>query len=381
MKLNILFFILLLLSCNRKNEELSSVGRIINIGIQNLHSLNMIEVYDSVNYVPLELTEKSLLSNIDKLYKSDSCYIILDCKQMNIFVYNLDGSFRCIVGKKGTGKDEYTYWNDIYYSQEERRIYAHERFQNRIYVYDTNGNLILKTKKSKYQFNSFVKTSLGFFVYSCFKKPYNMDGYNLMLLDEELQELKKSYFPQEEFVNAVVSSTFFTSNGNEYFYYPSSNIVYKLGNEVTPYCKFDFGKRTMPYEEIIRLKYIETYEQILSGHGYLGDIRYCLANENWVSFQFSDTDFNRPVKNYYCMYNLKNGNVYVDTAPFVSFDMYPIHRCLKFLDNEIGIYLLPPYILEKESLKMLSEQLNVQLTEDSNPILVICYLKKYKHEI
>lgn len=374
---NIFFFIfLLMISCNRSSKNVNTIEDVIHIDIQNLYSLNFDEVYDSICYVPLELTDKSLLSSIDKLYKSDSCYIIFDYKQMNIMVYNLDGSFRCVVGKKGGGKDEYMYWNDVYYSKKDRYIYAHERFQNRIYVYDLYGNLIFKTKQSRYQFNSFIKTSMGFFVYSCFKKPYNMDGYNLMLLDDELQELKKSYFPQEEFINASIDPAFFTSDNNEFFYYPSSNVVYKLGDEIIPYCQFDFGDRTMPYEEIVHLKYVETYEKILSGHGYLGDIKHCLSNGNWIYFQFSETDFNKPIENYYCMYNLKNKNLYVETSPFINFGVYPIYRCLKFLDDEIGIYLLPPYVLEKESLKMLSKQVNMQLTEESNPILVVCYLKK-----
>ncbi|RHO71488.1 6-bladed beta-propeller [Parabacteroides sp. AF48-14] len=377
MKLNIsLFIIFLIFSCNGKNGKIDSIDKIMNVDIQNVHGLNMNEIYDSVSYIPLELTDNSLLSSVDKLYKSDSCYIIFDSKQMNIFVFNLDGSFRCVIGEKGAGKDEYIYWNDIYYSQDERRVYAHERFQNRIYVYDTYGNLVLKTKESRYQFNSFVKTSLGFFVYSCFKKPYNMNGYNLILLDEELQESKKGYFPQKEFVNAIVYPAFFTFGSYDYFYYPSSNIVYKLGEEIEPYCKFDFGNRTMPYEEIVRLNSVETYKKIVSGHEYIGDIRSCLSNENWISFQFSETDFDKPVKTYYCMCNLKDEKVYVDTTPFINFGIYPFHRSLKFLNDEVGIYLLFPYILEKESLEILSKQVNVRLTEDSNPILVVCHLKK-----
>ncbi|MDY4528715.1 MAG: 6-bladed beta-propeller [Parabacteroides sp.] len=380
MKLQIIAVnILMLLSCCQNNEVSQNNEMLIDIDISDMESFEFQNTYDSIVYIPLENDPSSLISSVDKLYMTDSNFVVFDAKQMLIFVFDKTGHFQNLLGTKGMGKNEYMYWNDVIFSPKDDLVYAHERYQNKIFIYDLSGRLISISKASKQMFNSFARSEHGYYIYSCFKKPFNPQGFNLMCLDEDLQESNASFFPQEEFVNVKSGSTFsLSANGELYFYYPSSNVIYQLESDsVIPSYKLDFGKHTLPYNEIVHLPNTKAYEQCVSNQGYVGDVNNWMRNQNWISFEFSETDFNKPIKNYYCMYHLNEHKCYLDESPFImTFDAFPISRKVVYMNNEGVIYLLYPFMLSENSLDLLSKQLRTSITSESNPILVYCMFKK-----
>jgi hypothetical protein len=123
---------------------------------------------------------------------------------------------------------------------------------------------------------------------SCNKK--ETGKYNLMLLDENLKEIKKAFFPQKEFINATFASTFITNeSGQLFFIYPSSNIVHELyGDTVLPFMQIDFGDRTMPYDKIIQLENRDDYSKLIGEKTYLGELfNYKITNQSFF-FSFRD---------------------------------------------------------------------------------------------
>lgn len=371
---NILLICLILISCQERGERGSTTNDIdilINLDLNKPLIYN--DLFKSIQYIPLETESRSLIQSIDKLFVTDSCFIIFDSKQMNILLFNKDGAFIRQIGQKGMGNNEYIYWNDIFFDKSTQLIYAHERYQNQIYVYNLSGILVNKTKKSKYSFSSFVKGPSGFWVYSCFKKPYNYNGYNLLLLDDSLQNVKASFFPQKEFINATTLSTFFTDdNENSFFFYPSGNTIFKLVQEApNPYCKVDFGKHTLPYNSILQISNSVEYENLVSNHNYLGDIKSFKTNGEFIYFSFCETDYNKPVNNYNCLYNVSKDKVYLYENPFIESLKYPVSSMLLQISGELLIYALYPIVLSENSFTMLSKDIGEQISEESNPILVI----------
>jgi hypothetical protein len=333
--------------------------------------------FSSYTVVPLETTQESLIGKIEKLYLTSNRIIVFDSKAMNILLFNIDGHFIRKIGNRGNGPDEYQFFNDIQFDKINSVIYAQERYQNCIYKYNLDGKLVEKTPKFDIDFNSFYKTKNGYWVYSCFKSN-NPNGYNLMLLDNDVKTIKKSFFPQEAFINATFSSTFIESDeGKLFFTYPSSNIIYELKDEqAISHLKIDFGEKTLPYDKIIKIKEMDRYDEVIGDKRFLGDISNVKINNNSIYFSFSETGFNVAGASYNCFYNylIKKTSIYKN--PFINSMDYPVSTQLLLATDKELVYCIDLSVLTDDSFAVLSKQIATDIQFDSNPVLVVCKLKK-----
>ena len=367
----------LLNACQQQNKKNTiSECDIITIDVNKVDILNYDDHFCSTKMIPLETTQESLIGEIGKLYITDEHILIFDSKAMNLLLFNSDGLFIRKIGVKGAGPDEYQFFNDIQFEKTESIIYAHERFQNCIYKYNLDGLLLEKTEAADIDFNSFFKTDKGYWVYSCFKNN-NQDGYNLMLLDNDLKSIKKTYFPQKAFVNSNFSSTFMENeDGRVFFIYPSSNIVYELVNEdVVPFAEVDFGDKTMPYNIIVNMENTEDYDKLISDKKYIGDISNFRINDKYFYFSFNETGFNVVVSKYNCFYNYLSKETFIYKNPFIESMKYPVSTNLLFASDSLLVYPLNLMVMTDDSFPLLSKELNADIQFDSNPILVMVSLK------
>lgn len=351
---------------------------VITVDINLAKELDYNDYFVSVSLIPLETNEESLIAQIDKLYITDKHIVIFDQKAMNILLFGINGKFINKIGDKGNGPGEYLFFNDIQLDKNNSMIYAHERFQNCIHKYDLlSGKLVEKSARSKFFFNSFYKTAEGYWIYSCFKTE-NPGNYNLMLLDEDFENVKKTFFPQAGFINTTFASTFMVGeNGRLFFIYPSSNIVYELlQEEAIPFVKVDFGDKTMPYEQIIQLENMDEYDKLITGKRYLGNISNGKINQNSFFFSFCETGFNVNVFTYNGFYNFSTKEMNVYKSPFIASINYPISSNLLYASDDMLIYPIYPEVLTEDSFDILSKVLSEDIHYDSNPILAICRLKK-----
>lgn len=51
------------------------------------------KLFRSIQYIPLETTKESLLGRVDRLYVTDSMFVVLDYSTNNIFIFRKDGKF------------------------------------------------------------------------------------------------------------------------------------------------------------------------------------------------------------------------------------------------------------------------------------------------
>lgn len=369
-------FVLIISACSSPKGGVEVVENTIDLDVGNSEKLDFKKYFDSVKYVALETTKEALIGEITKMYIANNHIIIFDQKSMNIFLFGFDGKFVRKIGKKGEGKDEYSFINDIQFDKERMLILVHERFRNSIYTYDLHGNLLRKTEKSSIEFNSFFKTKEGFWVYSCFSKG-NPNCYNLTLLSPDLQNIKKQYFPQKEFVNVTFSPTFVNNEqGRLFFYYPSSNIVYEISRtETLPFLQINFGDRTLPYEKITKAESMEDYDKLLSTKDYLGNINKCFINRDRVFFSFSNAGFGS-VKSYNCFYHTESRKANVFNNSFMLSTEYPISTNLLYSTDTMLVYSISPSIFSEDSFAILSQLLSTNIQFDSNVILAMCSLKE-----
>jgi hypothetical protein len=296
---------------------------------------------------------------------------------MKLLLFKSDGHFIRQIGTKGSGPDEYMFFNDIQFNKTDSTIYAQERFRNCIYKYNLSGQLLGKTPTCDINFNSFLKTESGYWIYSCFKKN-NSECYSLMLLDNNLSTIKKCFFPQEAFVNSTFSSTFMESNdGRAFFIYPSSNIVYELVDDnVVPFVKVDFGDKTIPYDRILKMNNMEEYDKMVADKKYLGNISDFKINNDSFYFTFSETGLNVAVNRYNCFYNYVSKQTSIYNNPFIGSMDFPISTQLLHASDDVLVYSMALQVLTDDSFKLLSEKFGTDIPFDSNPVLAILELKQ-----
>ncbi len=372
----LLIFTLFLYACTSAPQKMEHSTTTVEIDINSSERLDFEKNFDSVQYIPLETNKDVLIGEITKMYLDNEHIIIFDQKAMSIFLFGIDGKFIRKIGKKGEGPDEYLYINDIQFDKEQMLILAHERLRNCIYTYDLSGNLVNKSPTSSVMFNSFFKVKEGVWVYSCFSDG-NPENYNLTLLTPNLQNVKKQYFSQKEFVNITFSSTFMSDgHGKLFFYYPSSNIIYEISEtDVKPFLQVNFGNRSMPYDRILKAGSMEEYDKLVSEKKYLGDINRCFANRDRIFFSFMESGLGK-VKFYNCFYNIRLKETNVFDNAFMSSTTYPILPALLHSTDTTLVYQIKLPIITEESLTTLSSSLSTNIQIDSNPVLAICSLKE-----
>ncbi|MEL5893783.1 6-bladed beta-propeller [Bacteroides sp. GD17] len=372
----IAIFVLLTCSCSPSLQKEVSPANVVDIDISKCEDLDAEKYFDKIRYVALETTTDALIGEFTKIYLTDGYIVVFDQKSMAVFLFGADGKFIRKIGEKDEGPDEYLFINDIQFDKEQMLIFAHERFQNCIYTYDLEGNLLDRSQKAVVHFNSFFKSKEGVWVYSCFSKD-NPEHYNLTLLSADLQNIEKQYFPQSEFVNVTFSSTFVCDgHGRVFFYYPSSNIIHEIiGTDVEPFLQVDFGDATLPYDRIVKTRNMEDYDKLLSATDYLGNINRCFVNRDRLFFSFSGVGLGTS-NSYNCYYDLNSGERNVFSNPFMQPAKYPISTNLLYATDTILVYPVYPSIFSEDSFVELSKQLSTDIQFDSNPILAICPLMK-----
>ncbi len=377
-RIYLFFFIFILSSCINKKNAVQDLIYTVNIDVSKVESLRYDDYFKKSTFIVLETLPESLIGEVSKLYMTDSFIIIFDKKQMAIMLFDIKGNFIRQIGKKGSAPDEYTFFNDIQFERETSLIYAHERYRNSIFTYNLDGELINKTPKIAIDFNSFCKTKFGYWVYSCFNTKNNPLGYNLMLLDEKLEKVKSSYFPQKKFVNVSDEPAFIQDElGIPYFFYPSSNIIYKLVEDnPIPWCRLDFGDKTMPYEKIVEIGSYEEYDRLVADKKFLGDISGFKVGNSIASFSFRETGFGIATKTYYCYFNFAQNKVKVIQNPFIEGMDYPVEAKVLSVLNKSFVYSISLNVCSDDSFFSLSDQLAKPISRESNPILVIADLKE-----
>ena len=376
MRTLILFILILFVACEgqRKTNNSTSIKHTVTIDVENkLQNLGM-EQFDTIDYkfIVLETSNKSLIGEINKLYIIDSLIVIFDSKQMLVQVFDTAGNYRYNIGRNGSGPDEYSNINDIFYDKIEQKIYLHERLKKQIYTYSLSGELLNKSEISKYMFESFCKTGEGYWVFARYSSNNNPEYYTLMLLDENLQEMKAGFFPlKTSFAGDFLSKFTCDETGAPYFFYPESNIIYKLsGKEVIPWFEIDFGSRTMPYDRIRELTDREIYDQMVSETRYLGQISNLQINNGKVYFAFSESGYGT-IRTYNCLFNTNTGKTIIYNNPFLdNTGISIISKIYQLYDNKL-VFSFEPSIYPEQSFPALSKFFSAPIDFESNPILFI----------
>ena len=434
MKSILLLLIITLLGCssNMKQEPISKSGiPVINLSedVSTVPSLLLSESAEKLEIVSLEMTDQSMLGEIRRIQVTDHNIWIDHGREFYIYRFSRSGKFLNKIGSIGQGPGEYTTYSTFLVDEDKKEVYIIAN-TNGVLAYDFEGNFkrkivdiqtILQLFSSVY--DQYILNNQKFFATQNFAlyRPIDKDSlWSFVSLGDDFQ--KKKYFKnpahvgKEELIIANRANmdrmvnywreyltSMDTYNGQLTLKYPDTDTIY---------CYDDATNQLLPQYAIFTDEEKGDYE---ATHLWFKDRK---------SFDYFSIFSYYPTKDFvyligskgeevytYC-YNKKDGSVRLQKrqsaiterdVPWFSFPLRQMKRDF-VLDNDLGggdftvdsrssgkywIDILEPSgdenwididqiksstVIDESKKKELIQVLE-NVTEDSNPILLIATLK------
>ena len=434
MKSILLLLIITLLGCssNMKQEPISKSGiPVINLSedVSTVPSLLLSESAEKLEIVSLEMTDQSMLGEIRRIQVTDHNIWIYHGREFYIYRFSRSGKFLNKIGSIGQGPGEYTTYSTFLVDEDKKEVYIIAN-TNGVLAYDFEGNFkrkivdiqtILQLFSSVY--DQYILNNQKFFATQNFAlyRPIDKDSlWSFVSLGDDFQ--KKEYFKnpahvgKEELIIANRANmdrmvnywreyltSMDTYNGQLTLKYPDTDTIY---------CYDDATNQLLPQYAIFTDEEKGDYE---ATHLWFKDRK---------SFDYFSIFSYYPTKDFvyligskgeevytYC-YNKKDGSVRLQKrqsaiterdVPWFSFPLRQMKRDF-VLDNDLGggdftvdsrssgkywidvldssdnenwidIDQIKSSTVIDESKKKELIQVLENVTEDSNPILLIATLK------
>ena len=425
-------FVLLGCSSNKKQEPISKSGvPVINLSedVSTVPSLLLSEAAEKLEIVSLEMTDESVLSDITEMQVTDHNIWIDHGREFYIYRFSRSGKFLNKIGSIGQGPGEYTTYSTFLVDEDKKEVYIIAN-TNGVLAYDFEGNFkrkivdiqtILQLFSSVY--DQYILNNQKFFATQNFAlyRPIDKDSlWSFVSLGDDFQ--KKKYFKnpahvgrEEQIIANRANMDRMVNYWREYLTSMdtyNAQLTLKYPDTDTIYCYDDATNQLLPQYAIFTDEEKGDYE---ATHLWFKDRK---------SFDYFSIFSYYPTKDFvyligskgeevytYC-YNKKDGSVRLQKrqstiterdVPWFSFPLRQMKRDF-VLDNDLGggdftvdsrssgkywidvldssdnenwidIDQIKSSTVIDESKKKELIQVLENVTEDSNPILLIATLK------
>lgn len=380
--LNLMCLGLLVLSCSQSKSSKSQEGKSISVEVDESADIRFSDVFEKVEYVPLETTESSLIGGVERLRIFDDKVCIVCDKSLLIF--NKDtGRNETRISKSGNAPGEYLSLYDVYFDKRSGITELLDMNGRKIQKYDSEA-IFKESQELPFMAFSFNKDNQGNYWFYNNNMVTDDIKSKVICLDSDTKEISGEYFP----IDFHLSSYFFVIEGNNFvrrddgmlFFSCPFNQIYSLNKGADPVLAYniDFGKHAAPDEF-----YKESYSDIMDFStkanklGYVYFINNFHANNTNLLLSFMLE------KN--CFWNLysiadgesKTGHYLVDDVNSLS--RIPIDYLNSFfaMDEDTLYFLLSAeqFMEMCEGNEDFIELVDHGIDEQSNPILVKCKFK------
>lgn len=191
-------FMLLLLSCNNKKEELP----ILNVieAISNKVDMNISDIATRVTLVPLETNENILIGRISKVLIDDKYIIISHDNQCSLFDRN--GKFLNKIGNRGEGPEEYAYINAVIFDNKNIIVCSFPQMKK----YKLDGTFISSFRTPARNFDNIAQLDENLYV-----------GFTANFSGAE--KTRFIFFDDQEQVDSIVNTQTYNGSGVIVRYY------------------------------------------------------------------------------------------------------------------------------------------------------------------
>ena len=301
----------------------------------NDKAVDFLEYIDSVYYVRLDLTDESIIGQIDRLIVFEDRIYIMDWQTSSIFIFDMKGRFLSKICRIGNGPGEYVKLHYFDIDGERRHIVLIDLMSYWALRYDLNGKYVSR-KKIRFNTEGFASLPDGGYVsFSNFRNNtlFMKPEYNLIYFDS-LMQIEKAFFPynSKNFFSPFVQFTgtpggpFYSFNGETFFHYKMKNEVYQVIPEGL-YLKyrFDFDGKNFNYSAINKKNGLKEY--VRSGKYFINyNVR---ETPGFLAFTFSE---NSTSKVYAGFYSKDSGNTINSTSFVLKFMRFFSHPVASYED-------------------------------------------------
>lgn len=335
---------------------------------------------DSFYMVPLELTDNTLISYIDKMDFIDSLIFIQTSDK--VLSFNRKGKFMYSYGNKGGGEGEYMTLGGMVLDKKKREVHLIDNYSSKIYSFSLDGQFLSAKKHEELPFSllqhaEYLGSSVLF--YSNFI--YNDKNTIYSLFDIENQKETELYsFPvktdnAQEYTGKCPFSIY---NDTLKCIIPFDNKIYTYQDgELQPYVSIKANKPLVKANEIEALEYFSfmTYAHFLNEHKFVGftDI---FETQNHLLLSFSNYS-------YFLIDKRANaGTLYRYSLPEKLKSEVPFFKIIA-TDGDYFVGVIEPFKLqeldfdtrlENSYLQEIEEFLST-VNEEDNPVLFFYKIK------
>lgn len=359
----------------RQNIEIIKLD--IDKAIDILDISSMIDT--SVQIIPLENSEQSLIGEItDLILKNDTIFII-DNTAKTIFIFDLQGKLLSKICKPGRGPGEYMEITACTVTDTNIIIYDH--LSDKVNRYNINGKFLGKIAFKGWGSSLFAIGEKLFFVNDWSNSDEGC--YRLFATDLSGKQPEKYLpFPQKQTNRGWVLDRYYAPYKDTVLIINSScDTIYKVTDQnVSPGYYVDFVKKKLPEQKAIG----DGREALRTGRNgdYIQGIQTLDQSENFIFIRYRDKNHS-----YTSIYNKKNKNIITCHQLALTQNGKINLSKFKIDQNKILSYtsandfkLLYEYVYSKAEfsnpeLKQRIQHLNRSITEDSNPLIFIYKFK------
>lgn len=211
----------------------------LRIDPESSRGTSVSQVFDEVQFIPLESTKESLFGSISQLEVTDKCYVIYDYDTKAILIFGKDGKYKNKISASKIEKDPKDKEAQNFYGFamiKENNEPVIQVYLGRNYLYfDMNGKMLRKVLSKDLPYGNALKFTDGTNIkrYYTDKKDKDSTQYEIALLKDDKEYAK--YFPYDK--DRYNKDQFwsvgdnFTDYGvpNEFFYITAYDYnIYKL---------------------------------------------------------------------------------------------------------------------------------------------------------
>jgi len=235
-----------LCSCKRIPEEEHVSYPIFHIDTESDKDILFSELFESIEYIPLETTNKNLVGTVRKVIISNGCYFLLDKHSINAF--DKSGASMFTINQFGRGVGEYAFVSSFNVDTINKNIEVFDAASMKFICYDLFTGQFKKEFKCPYRIDSFRKTTNGSYI--CLNSSTFSSGPNdyLYILDTA-RNLQNSLIPIPPHLYKVAAdapNNVFISEDYILFQPAFCDTVYSVTNtDYKPYYVFDFGSNSI----------------------------------------------------------------------------------------------------------------------------------------
>lgn len=292
--------ILLLISCSGKQNEVNELTTIdVVSAFENMQDSHLSMFVDSVVYVQLESSEKSLI-NIQPMIELTEDFIVVRNwvrgePPLLLVFERKTGKFLREIGKRGNGPDEYSSVPESFFNQTQKTIYTLD-VNDKILTYNLQGE-IKNSFKIPEQFQADVEgfpgtlSSVSFYTYLdsntfvSYVQNYTGNEKKKIILYsmDTIIKIFPNYLSWERTPSRtinVVTPVFYHFDNRLFFMEPFNDTLFEVkNNEMNPRFVFSLGKYGIPYA--LQNEYITSGKFINAM-----SVNYITENKDFLFFTF-----------------------------------------------------------------------------------------------